>query len=249
MSGTGSDSGWLEAAIAWEVCASLHRQYCKGKDALFTTRQSDFVKHAENARGRAHPAQEARVPLSDGQIEQGHDAADIAPTDATIGTFNDGVRFAEKHHGITAAQEGPAEPDHRAVALAAGAYTTAYSMLSHAEVHNADVDGSTKRLVAAINDLRSALGQPAPVAEDAANWHWLASYLVGPRTDLDDEIVASESVNDLRKLVSAARAQAAQPEGGAKNPCPNCAGTGKTRYRAILIPSQICSECNGIGKI
>ena len=105
MSGPGSDSGWLEAAIAWEVCASLHRQYCKGKDALFTTRQSDFVKHAENARGRAHPAQEARVPLSDGQIEQWHDAADIAPTDATIGTFNDGVRFAEKHHGITAAQK------------------------------------------------------------------------------------------------------------------------------------------------
>ena len=106
MSGTGSDNGWLEAAVAWEVCASLHRQHCKGKDALFTTRQSDFVKHAENARGRAHPAQEARVPLSDGQIEQGHDAADIAPTDATIGTFTDGVHFAEKHHGITAAQEG-----------------------------------------------------------------------------------------------------------------------------------------------
>ena len=64
MSGTGSDNGWLEAAVAWEVCASLHRQYCKGKDALFTTRQSDFVKHAENARVRAHPAQEARVPLN-----------------------------------------------------------------------------------------------------------------------------------------------------------------------------------------
>ena len=57
MSGIGSDNGWLEAAIAWEVCASLHRQYCKGKDALFTTRQSDFVKHAENARGRASPGQ------------------------------------------------------------------------------------------------------------------------------------------------------------------------------------------------
>lgn len=53
----------------------------------------------------APPTQEARVPLSDGQIEQGHDAADIAPTDATIGTFTDGVRFAEKHHGITAAQK------------------------------------------------------------------------------------------------------------------------------------------------
>lgn len=57
MSGTGSDNGWLEAAVAWEVCASLHRQYCKGKDALFTTRQSDFVKHAENARVRASRAQ------------------------------------------------------------------------------------------------------------------------------------------------------------------------------------------------
>ena len=29
--------------------------------------------------------------------------ADTALTDATIGTFTDGVRFAEKHHGITAA--------------------------------------------------------------------------------------------------------------------------------------------------
>ena len=42
------------------------------------------------------------------------------------------------------------------------------------------------------------------VQEDAALWHWLAEYLVGPRTDLDDEIVASETVNDLRKLVEAA---------------------------------------------
>lgn len=57
MSGIGGDNGWLEAAIAWEVCASLHRRYCKGKDALFTTRQSDFVKHAENARGRASHGQ------------------------------------------------------------------------------------------------------------------------------------------------------------------------------------------------
>lgn len=63
MSGTGSDNGWMEAAIAWEVCASLHRQYCKGKDALFTTRQSDFVKHAENARGRA-PHGQAPADLS-----------------------------------------------------------------------------------------------------------------------------------------------------------------------------------------
>ena len=43
-------AGWLEAAIAWEVCASLHRKFCKGKDALFSTRQADYVRHAEDAR-------------------------------------------------------------------------------------------------------------------------------------------------------------------------------------------------------
>jgi hypothetical protein len=73
--------------------------------------QQEIVKQGEEAIAAAKeylaapPAQEARMPLSTGQIEQGHDAADIAPTDATIGTFNDGVRFAEKHHGITAAQK------------------------------------------------------------------------------------------------------------------------------------------------
>ena len=60
-----------------------------------------------------------------------------------------------------------------------------------------------------------AAPQPSPtpqadsVQEDAALWHWLAEYLVGTRTDLDDEIVASETVNDLRKLVKAAIKQGA----------------------------------------
>lgn len=49
-----------------------------------------------------------------------------------------------------------------------------------------------------------APAQADSVQEDAALWHWLAEYLVGTRTDLDDEIVASETVNDLRKLVKAA---------------------------------------------
>lgn len=52
--------------------------------------------------------------------------------------------------------------------------------------------------------------RPSPAAQedalDAARWHWFAEYLVGSRTDLDDEIVASETVNDLRKVVDAARA-------------------------------------------
>lgn len=42
--------GWKEATIAWEVCASIHREYAKKKDPFFTTRQADFVKHTEAAR-------------------------------------------------------------------------------------------------------------------------------------------------------------------------------------------------------
>lgn len=44
--------GWKEAAIAWSVCASIHQQWAKGKDALYTTRHADFERHAENARKR-----------------------------------------------------------------------------------------------------------------------------------------------------------------------------------------------------
>ena len=38
-----------EAAIAWSVCQSSHRDFAKGKDSLYTTRQSDFVRHSDNA--------------------------------------------------------------------------------------------------------------------------------------------------------------------------------------------------------
>lgn len=42
--------GWKEAAIAWSVCASIHREYAKGKDPFFKTRQADFVRHEAAAR-------------------------------------------------------------------------------------------------------------------------------------------------------------------------------------------------------
>lgn len=52
--------GWKEAAIAWEVCASIHREYGKGKDPFFNTRQGDFVKHANDARAMLAAAPEAK---------------------------------------------------------------------------------------------------------------------------------------------------------------------------------------------
>lgn len=48
-------TGWKEAAIAWEVCASIHEKFAKGKDALYSTRHADFEKHAEDARRKLTP--------------------------------------------------------------------------------------------------------------------------------------------------------------------------------------------------
>ena len=48
------ENPWLEAAVAWEVCASIHERYAKGKDALYSTRRKDFLKHAEDARKMAN---------------------------------------------------------------------------------------------------------------------------------------------------------------------------------------------------
>jgi hypothetical protein len=52
VKGTHELDGWKEAAIAWTVCASIHREYAKGKDGVFKTRQADFLRHAEDARQR-----------------------------------------------------------------------------------------------------------------------------------------------------------------------------------------------------
>ncbi len=49
----GLREGMKEAAIAWTVCASIHREYAKRRDPLFKTRQADFVKAADKARADA----------------------------------------------------------------------------------------------------------------------------------------------------------------------------------------------------
>ena len=68
----------------------------------------------------------------------------------------------------------------------------------------------------------AADSQPAPVEvadamadsvlEDAARWHWMAEYIVGTRTDLDDDLIASATVDELRKLVDADLATRKQGE-------------------------------------
>ena len=48
--------GWEEATIAWAVCASIHREYAKGRDPVFKKRQSDFLRHEKECRSRLEAA-------------------------------------------------------------------------------------------------------------------------------------------------------------------------------------------------
>ena len=45
----------------------------------------------------------------------------------------------------------------------------------------------------------------AAVQQDAERWQFLAEYLVGTRTDLDDEIVGCDSVQKMAEVLDAAR--------------------------------------------
>jgi hypothetical protein len=72
--------GWLEATIAWGVCASIHEKFAKGKDALYKKRHADFVKHVDDCRAKATatpPAPEAityRNPADDVALKRSFDA-------------------------------------------------------------------------------------------------------------------------------------------------------------------------------
>ena len=59
--------GWKEACIAWAVCGSIHREYAKGKDPFFKTRQGDFTKHEEDARAKALAGHQSERPAPAGQ--------------------------------------------------------------------------------------------------------------------------------------------------------------------------------------
>jgi hypothetical protein len=89
-----SVNGWLEAAIAWEVCASIHEDFAKGKDALYKTRHSDFVNHAERARKNA-AAPPRREPLNIQQVKEMW--RKHAPN---IGGIFDFAAEIQQYHGI-----------------------------------------------------------------------------------------------------------------------------------------------------
>lgn len=113
-------------------------------------------------------------------------------------------------------------------ALAAGQATAAqigaYAALPESFLEIPDVQDesginayySREVVLECIDAALASRGQaPAPadsVQEDAARWHWMAEYIVGTRTDLDDDLIASATVDELRKLVDADLAARKQGE-------------------------------------
>jgi hypothetical protein len=57
-------NAWSEAAIAWEVAASIHTAYARGKDTFFKVRNSDFKRYAAECRTRAE-AERILIELHD----------------------------------------------------------------------------------------------------------------------------------------------------------------------------------------
>lgn len=49
-------TAWLRAAVAWEVCASIHSRFASKTDAVYSTRQADFLRNADNCRAKAEGA-------------------------------------------------------------------------------------------------------------------------------------------------------------------------------------------------
>lgn len=58
---------YAETAVAWSICASIHREYAKGKDPFFKTRQADFTKHENDARAKITSDDAAELPESSSQ--------------------------------------------------------------------------------------------------------------------------------------------------------------------------------------
>ncbi len=99
-------NGWLEAAIAWEVCASIHETFAKGKDAVYKTRHGDFVRHADDSRRKAQS--------DDGTLLR---AADMLTAYAEL-IRRDGATHVEEHHYLPDVEFIAAELRARAVCVA-----------------------------------------------------------------------------------------------------------------------------------
>ena len=69
-----------------------------------------------------------------------------------------------------------------------------------------------RRCMTGLSEFLRVVAARAPadsVLEDAARWQWLADYLIGDRTDLDEGIVACATIDALRQFADAARKQGA----------------------------------------
>jgi len=55
-----AENGWKESVIAWTVSASIHKEYAKGKDPFYSTRQNDFIKSENTCRDKFQAIKETK---------------------------------------------------------------------------------------------------------------------------------------------------------------------------------------------
>jgi hypothetical protein len=151
--------GWLEAAIAWEVCASLHREYCEGRDPFYKTRQADFVKHANDARNY-HAALAMQLPTATEAVAALHAASQVEPIKAAAPLserlISSGPNAGRVKREYTRPQvEAPAEPVARLI-VAAGAAVSALRSFQYGNASDEFAKEMADRLSAALADLPAA---------------------------------------------------------------------------------------------
>jgi Lar family restriction alleviation protein len=88
------------AQVPTKVTADMRRAFREAyREGGFWTDRLDYALDRMLAAAPQPP--EARKPLTDEKIAEGMATCDVAPGDAELGTFTEGVRFAERVRGIT----------------------------------------------------------------------------------------------------------------------------------------------------
>ena len=140
----------------------------------------------------------------------------------SVGTTSD-ARTTRSTHDAPATQPSPEAQAADSVTAPAGPskslpYEPTSAMLIAARERDPALPIETVRAIY-WSMWRTAPTPPAPpapaadsVLEDAARWQWLADYLIGERTDLDEGIVACATIDALRQFADAARKQGANHE-------------------------------------
>ena len=157
------------------------------------------------------------------------DTNTLAPTDAEILDTAEDFRSQYMHGGTTFDEfdeigftrtalakwgaSAPASSEPAAVPAGMEPEAAPAQPVAHVSQETFNDDGTSDIIIPALPIGMALYAAPQPavqaapvdatVQEDAERWQFLAEYLVGPRTDLDDEIVGCDSVQKMARVLDA----------------------------------------------